>query len=88
LNIKQNKFKTALNYIQIKDNLKDELLGFNTFGQISSSINKIITNQKDKENDELRLNTQLKESELKRQNTVLILLIAGISVTIFQGYFF
>jgi len=85
LNVKKNNYQEALKYILIKDNLKDELLGFNTSGQISSSLNKIITDQKDIENDDLRLITQFKEIELKKQNTILILLIAGISLTIFLG---
>jgi tetratricopeptide (TPR) repeat protein len=85
LNIKKEDYKEALNYTKIKDELKDKVLGYNTSGQISSSLNKIITDQKDQENDDLRLFAQFKEMELKKQNTISILLVAGISITIFLG---
>lgn len=84
-NIKKENYKQALRYMQIKDELKDNILGFNTSGQISSSLNKIITDQKDQENEDLKVFAQFKEMELKKQNTITILLFGGIFLAISLG---
>lgn len=73
-------------YLTQKDSLKDQLLGYSTSGSISSSLNKIITDKKEKENEELRLQSALNMKKLNEQKTTFILLIVGISVSLLLGF--
>ncbi|OAQ38464.1 hypothetical protein A5893_13645 [Pedobacter psychrophilus] len=73
-------------YLNQKDSLKSQLLGYNTSGNISSSLNKIITDKKDKENEELRLQSTFNEKKLSKQKNTFLLLITGISVLLILGF--
>ncbi|MBU1485522.1 MAG: tetratricopeptide repeat protein [Bacteroidetes bacterium] len=78
----KNELKNSISYLNKSTSLKDSLLGFQTSGQILNSLNKIINEQKDSENDQLRLESEIKQSELSKQNTILIILVIGITISI------
>lgn len=80
--LKSNDLKSALFYIQKRDDLKDKLLGYKTSGRISGSLNTIITEQKEAENERLRLESKLTENELSLQKTAVLILTVGILVAI------
>ncbi|MBK0382221.1 tetratricopeptide repeat protein [Pedobacter sp. SD-b] len=78
-----NDLNAVVNYLSKKDSLRNELMGFNTSGSINSSLNKIITDQKDKENEELRLQSKYDQNELRQQKKTNIILFGGISIAAF-----
>jgi tetratricopeptide (TPR) repeat protein len=78
----KNELKNSIFYLNKSTSLKDSLLGFQTSGQILSSLNKIINEQKDRENGQLRLESEIKQNELSKQNIILVILIIGITISI------
>ncbi len=86
LSKEMNDLPSQVFYLTKKDSLKDQLLGYSTSGSISSSLNKIITDKKDKENEELRVQSAFNEKKLNKQKNTFILLIAGISLLIILGF--
>lgn len=82
LSLKTNDLRSAVLYIQKRDDLKDSLLGYKTSGKISGSLNTIITEQKEAENERLRLESKLRENELSKQKSIVVILTSGILVAI------
>ena len=79
-------YKTTIMYMSKKDTLQDALLGYKTSGKILSDLNNTITEQKDIENEELRIEAVLKENELSKQRIILIILLVGIMVSVSLGF--
>ena len=79
-------YKTTIMYMSKKDTLQDALLGYKTSGKIFSDLNNIITDQKNIENEELRIEAVLKENELSKQRIILIILLIGIAVSVCLGF--
>jgi adenylate cyclase len=79
-------YPSTIAYMSKKDTLKNELLGIQTSGKIFNELNTIITEQKDTENEELRIEAVLKENELSKQRIILTILLVGITVSVFLGF--
>ena len=79
-------YKTTIMYMSKKDTLQDALLGYKTSGKIFTDLNNIITEQKDTENEGLRIEAVLKENELSKQRIILVILIIGIMVSVSLGF--
>ena len=79
-------YKSTIMYMSKKDTLQDALLGYKTSGKIFSDLNNTITEQKDIENEELRIEAVLKENELSKQRIILIILLVGIMVSVSLGF--
>ena len=79
-------YKTTIFYMSKKDTLQNALLGYKTSGKIFNDLNNIITEQKDIENEELRIEAVLKENELSKQRITLIILLVGITVSVCLGF--
>ncbi|TKC00358.1 tetratricopeptide repeat protein [Pedobacter cryophilus] len=86
LSLLMKDYKSTINYMSKKDTLKDALLGYQTSGKIISDLNSIITEQKDLENDVLRMDAVVKENELSKQKIILIILLGGITVSVCLGF--